>query len=92
MTNSYYNGGNVPAPNAPGASVAIRNEFSLITQAFNKLPALSGGGIAGQVLIINPSGTGVTTTGTITTVNISGVQINSKIGRASCRERVSVTV
>jgi hypothetical protein len=77
MTNSYYNGGTVPAPNAPGASVAIRNEFSLITQAFNKLPPLSGGGIAGQVLIINPAGTGVITTGTITTVNISGVQINN---------------
>ena len=84
MTNSYYNGGNVPAPNAPGASVAIRNEFTLITQAFNKLPALSGGGIAGHVLIINPSGTGVITTGTITTVNISGVQINSTtIGASS---------
>jgi len=84
MTNSYYNGGNVPAPNAPGASVAIRNEFTLITQAFNKLPTLSGGGIAGQVLIINPSGTGVITTGTITTVNISGVQINSTtIGASS---------
>ena len=77
MTNSYYNGGTVPAPNAPGASVAIRNEFTLVTQAFDKLPTLSGVGMAGDILIVNSAGDGITTAAVLTTVDISGVLINS---------------
>lgn len=56
MTNSYYNGGNVPAPNAPGASSAIRNEFSLVASGFDKLPALSAGA-ANNLIVVDPTGT-----------------------------------
>ncbi len=62
MTNSYYNGGNVPAPNSPGASVAIRNEFTLVTQAFDKLPTIAGN--ANKVVVVNSSATGLEATST----------------------------
>jgi len=62
MTNSYYNGGNVPAPNSPGASVAIRNEFTLVTQAFDKLPLIAGN--ANKVVVVNSLGTALEATAT----------------------------
>lgn len=77
MSNSYYNGGTVPAPNDPGASAAIRAEFAGITAGFDKLPDLTGGAIAGDILVVNPAGDGIITAATLTSVNISGVQINA---------------
>jgi hypothetical protein len=76
MTNSYYNGGSIPAPNAPGASLAIRNEFSLLAQAFNKMPELSGL-TAGQLVRVNVAGTELETTGTLNGYTFTNVTITS---------------
>jgi hypothetical protein len=65
MSNDYYNGGLVPAPVSPGSSAALRAEFSLITSAFDKLPALNVGA-ANQVVVVNSTGTGLETSVTFT--------------------------
>jgi hypothetical protein len=44
MANDYYTKSGVPATQAPLSSSAIRAEFSLIEQGFDKLPSFSGKG------------------------------------------------
>ena len=60
MSNSYFNGGSVPAPNAPGASQAIRVEFAAVAAGFDKLPVLDVT-TANKIVAINGAGTGMTT-------------------------------
>lgn len=57
MSNDYYNGGNVPATNVFGSSATIRAEFTLLTQAFDKMPVLSGNAL--KPLRVNASGSGL---------------------------------
>lgn len=42
MANDFFTKTGVPATQSPGSSSLIRNEFALIEQAFDKLPALAG--------------------------------------------------
>jgi len=55
MSNEYFQPGSVPAPNSPGASAVIRNEFSSIATAFDKLPTLADN--AGFLIAVDPTGT-----------------------------------
>lgn len=72
--NEYFLPGSVPATNAPGSSAAIRGEFASVAAAFDKLPVLAGN--ASELVIINPSGTALITSGLIATdlVTLTGVQ------------------
>ena len=53
----YYEISGVPSTKSFGSSAAIRGEFQLIGQAFEKLPALDGA--AGYFIRVNDSGTGM---------------------------------
>lgn len=55
MSNEYFQPGSVPAPNSPGSSVTIRQEFASIAAGFDKLPPLAGNG--GDLVAVDPSGT-----------------------------------
>lgn len=55
MSNEYFQPGSVPAPNAPGSSAVIRNEFASIAAGFDKLPPLAGNG--GDLVAVDPAGT-----------------------------------
>jgi len=64
QANDFYNHGSFPAPGAPATSAGMRAELDLITAGFDKLPGLSGN--ANKLLIVNGSGTAITTaSGTI---------------------------
>lgn len=78
MTNSYYNGGTVPAPNDPGSSGAIRNEFSLITAGFNLLPTLAAN--ANKVVVVNATADGLTSTSTPNLGTPSAVVLTNATG------------
>jgi hypothetical protein len=63
--NAYYDHGTYPQPGSTGSSAAMRAELDLIEAGFAKLPTLSGN--ASKAVVINGSGTGMTTTtGTLT--------------------------
>lgn len=63
--NAYYDHGTFPQPGSAGSSAAMRAELDLIEAGFAKLPTLSGN--ANKAVIINGSGTAMTTTtGTLT--------------------------
>lgn len=55
MSNEYFQPGSVPAPNAPGSSAVMRNEFASIAAGFDKLPPLAGNG--GDLIAVDPAGT-----------------------------------
>ena len=55
MSNEYFQPGSVPAPNSPGSSAVIRNEFANIAAAFDKLPTLADN--AGYLIAVDPTGT-----------------------------------
>ena len=56
----YYNSGSAPSTGSFGSSAAIRAEFSAISSGISdKLPPLTG--VANNVVVINPSSTGMTT-------------------------------
>lgn len=59
--NEYFQAGAVPAPNSPGSSAVMRQEFNNIAGAFDKLPIL--GGHAGEIVVVDPTGTALVTTG-----------------------------
>lgn len=61
--NEYFQAGAVPAPNSPGSSAVMRQEFNNIAGAFDKLPILAGH--AGEIVTVNSTGTALVTTGTI---------------------------
>lgn len=61
MATDWYSPSGWPATNAPGASSPARAEFALIQTAMNKLPAITGA-TAGAAVVINGSGTALTTT------------------------------
>lgn len=63
--NDYYTHGSYPAPGSSGSSAGMRAELDQITAGFDKLPGLTGN--ANKLLVVNGSGTGITTaSGTIT--------------------------
>ena len=74
MSNEYFQPGSVPAPNSPGSSAIMRNEFSSIAGGFDKLPVLAGH--ANEAVVINSTGTALVSAaiaiGDIVTLN--GVQ------------------
>ena len=55
MSNEYFQPGSVPAPNAPGSSAVMRNEFTSIATGFDKLPPLAGN--ADNLVAVDPTGT-----------------------------------
>ena len=55
MSNEYFQPGSVPAPNSPGSSAVMRNEFASIAAGFDKLPPLAGNG--GDLIAVDPAGT-----------------------------------
>ncbi len=61
MTNSFYNASGTPGTGAFAASAPMRSEYSAIAAGFDLLPTLSTG-TASKALVINPSGTAITTT------------------------------
>lgn len=64
-SNDYYTHGSYPAPGSAGSSAGMRAELDQITAGFDKLPSLTGN--ANKLLIVDGSGTGITTAaGTIT--------------------------
>jgi hypothetical protein len=73
-SNDFYTHGSFPAPGSQATSAAMRAELDLISAGFDKLPTLSGN--ANKLVIVNGSGTGLTTLpGTITipvSLTISG--------------------
>jgi hypothetical protein len=65
MSNDFYNAGGVPAQGAGLSSATIRAEFLAIAAGFDKLPTVTGN--ASKAIVVNGSGTGLTTTsGTLT--------------------------
>lgn len=75
MSNSYYNHGSYPAPNAPGSSAQLRAELQLITGGFNKLPTLTGN--AYKVAMIDATGTSLIASAALQALAITGSTINS---------------
>src|SRR5574343_1128001 len=63
MANEYFQPGSVPAPNAPGSSAVMRQEFASISTGFDKLPILAGH--ANELVTVNATGTALVTSGTI---------------------------
>lgn len=63
MANEYFQPGSVPAPNAPGSSAVIRQEFSSIAAGFDKLPILAGH--ADELIAVDPGGTRLVTSGAV---------------------------
>lgn len=74
MSNEYFQPGSVPAPNAPGSSAVMRNEFTSIATGFDKLPPLAGN--ADNLVAVNPTGTRLITTSFNLNeiVTLSGIQ------------------
>jgi len=74
MSNEYFQPGSVPAPNSPGSSAIMRNEFASISAGFDKLPVLAGH--ADEVVAVNPTGTALVSTGAAFAdlVTLNGVQ------------------
>ena len=72
--NEYFLPGSVPATNAPGSSATIRAEFASVAAAFDKLPVMAGN--ANEFVLINPTGTGLMTSGFMATdlVTLAGAQ------------------
>src|SRR5574343_1853175 len=63
MANEYFQPGSVPAPNAPGSSAVMRQEFASISTGFDKLPILAGH--ANEIVAVNATGTALVTGGTV---------------------------
>jgi len=61
MANEYFQPGSVPAPNSPGASAVMRNEFGSVGAAFDKLPVMAGH--PNEIVVVNASGTALVTSG-----------------------------
>ena len=61
MANDFYTHGTYPVASTSVTSATMRAEFDLVTLAFDKFPALQVSS-ANKPLIVNGSGTGVTTT------------------------------
>lgn len=63
--NSYYTHGSFPAAGSIATSAGMRAELDLITAGFDKLPDPAGN--ANKIVVVNGSGSGLTTTsGTLT--------------------------
>lgn len=75
MSNSYYNHGSFPAPNAPGSSAALRAELELITSGFDKLPALTGN--ANKVIVVNSTAGALTATTALSGLAVTSSTVNS---------------
>lgn len=63
MANEYFQPGSVPAPNAPGSSAVMRQEFASISAGFDKLPILAGH--ANKIVVVDGTGTKLITGGTV---------------------------
>ncbi len=81
MPNSFYNHTTYPTPNSPGSSAQMRAELQLITEAFDKLPTLSGA--ANQLVVVNGAANALTTTTALSGLTITGSTINSSTIGAS---------
>ena len=77
MSNQYYNHGSYPTPNAPGSSAQMRAELELVTEGFNKLPALTGN--ANKVVTVNAGATGLQATSTLVGIAFTSGTINSSV-------------
>lgn len=61
MSNEYFQAGFTPAPNSPGSSAPMRNQFSNVSAAFDKLPVMSGH--ANEIVVVNAGASGLSTAG-----------------------------
>lgn len=75
MTNSYYNHGSYPSPNAPGSSAALRAELGAISDGFDKLPAL--GGNANYVVTVNGAANALAATNALSGIALTGGSLNN---------------
>jgi len=62
MANEYFQPGSIPAPNSPGSSAIMRQEFASIAAGFDKLPILAGH--SDELVAVDATGTKLVTTGT----------------------------
>jgi hypothetical protein len=82
MSNSYYVHATYPTPNSPGSSATLRNELELITDGFDKLPALSGNSY--KVVMVNPGSTALTASAALQNISITASSLNNtSIGATS---------
>lgn len=57
--NEFYDSTGVPSTNSAGESSAVRSEFNLIQDAFDKLPTMAGAGL--EFVTVNAGGSALTT-------------------------------
>ncbi len=55
MSNEYFQPSSVPAPNSPGTSLTVRQEFANVGSGFDLLPFLAGN--ANKLIAVDPLGT-----------------------------------
>ena len=55
MSNEYFQPSSVPAPNSPGTSLTVRQEFANVGSGFDLLPFLAGN--ANKLIVVDPLGT-----------------------------------
>ena len=55
MSNEYFQPSSVPAPNSPGTSLTVRQEFANVGSGFDLLPFLAGN--ANKFIVVDPLGT-----------------------------------
>lgn len=73
--NDFYTHGSFPATGTQATSAGMRAELDAISAGFDKLPTLSGN--ANKILVVNSSGTAITTTaGSITVPDYFSIQGN----------------
>jgi len=63
MSNDFYNHGSFPTTGSAATSASMRSELDSIAAGFDKLPTLTGN--ANEIVVVNPSGTALTSIPTL---------------------------
>lgn len=86
--NEFYTATGNPATGSTATSATMRAEFNAIVSAFDKLPTMTGNG--NKILLVNPSGTGLTTSaaiaevaGNVTITGTTALDVSSTTGGAA---------
>lgn len=77
MSNDFYTKSGTPATSSQGSSSGMRGEFTLVEQAFDKLPTLSGNG--DKAIFVNTSGTAVVAQTAAQARTLLGVAIGTNV-------------
>ena len=75
MANEFYTHTTFPVTGSAGSSALMRAELDAISSGFDKLPALTGN--ANKVVAVNGSGTGLTSTTTLSGLALSSSALTS---------------